>query len=179
VVTRADAPDDTAPAGEVTAQDPQAGETAKKGDKITLTVSSGKGKATVPDVSGKDDTDAAAELGQAGFKVAKKQEPSATVDSGKVIRTEPAAGTEATKGDTVTMIVSSGQQNVDVPNVVGMSEEAAKQTLADAGFEVSVKDEIVADPSDVGVVINQTPDGGEQAPQGSTVTITVGRPIQP
>src|SRR5207237_7604237 len=79
-----------------------------KNSTITLTVSSGTGQANVPNVVGRDSADAANILGQAGFKTTTKTQSSDTVDAGKVISTSPAPGAKATKGSTVTLIVSSG-----------------------------------------------------------------------
>jgi serine/threonine-protein kinase len=63
---------------------------------------------------------------------------------------------------------------VTVPNVVQQGREQAEQTLEDAGFEVNVQTQPVADPTQENVVLDQDPDGGNEAPAGSTVTIVVG-----
>jgi serine/threonine-protein kinase len=74
----------------------------------------------------------------------------------------------------VTLTVSTGPETVTVPNVVQQGSEQAEQTLADAGFEVSVQTQPVTDPTQENVVLDQDPDGGSEAPGGSTVTIVVG-----
>jgi eukaryotic-like serine/threonine-protein kinase len=170
-------PDDTAPSGTVLAQDPRAGSSLDRGKPVVMTVSSGKAKVQVPDVTGQDSTDAANALGQAGFHATTQSEASDTVPQGKVIRTDPAAGAEADKGSTVTMFVSSGPSDVTVPDVVGMSQDAATSQLQAAGFQVSVAKQSVNDPSEDGKVLEQSPQGGTSAPKGSTVTITVGQLI--
>ena len=79
---------------EVTKQDPPEGADVAKDKKITLTVSSGKPKVAIPDVSGKSVAEAASILGQAGLNGSKTtQEGSDTVPKDQVIRTDPAAGT--------------------------------------------------------------------------------------
>lgn len=100
--------DDNVPANEVIAQNPPGGTEAPKGSTVTLTVSSGRAQVAVPDVVGMDATDAANELGQAGFRVRTQRAPSDTVDEGLVISSDPAPGQLAEKGSTVTIVVSSG-----------------------------------------------------------------------
>jgi serine/threonine-protein kinase len=170
---RVDDPD--VPAGTVTAQDPPPGESLPKGSSVKLEVSNGPGQATVPDVKGKDPTVAANELGRAGFETVLAEEPSDEVEEGKVTRTDPSAGTELDKGETVTIYVSSGAASAAVPNVLGMTEDEAVATLQDAGFRVVRITQTVANPANDGRVIAQSPEGGTQAQRGSSVTITVGQ----
>ncbi len=88
-------------------QNPKPGK-ARRGSEVMLTVSRGPGEVPVPDVSGRNVDEAANILGQAGFRTSSRQETNATVDAGKVIRTEPAVGTPLEKGSTVALIVSTG-----------------------------------------------------------------------
>jgi serine/threonine-protein kinase len=170
-------PSDTEPAGQVLAQEPAAGTAVPRGTTVTLTVSSGKPKVAVPDVAGKDATEAANILGQQGFRVRTQREPSDTVAEGTVIRTDPPAGSDADKGSTVTIVVSSGPADVEVPSVVGMTQADATAALEAAGFQVVVQNQTVVDAADVGRVIDQSPNAGTRAPRGSTVTITVGKAL--
>ncbi len=75
---------------------------------VRLTVSSGLPEVPVPNVAGDDLATASNALGQAGFKVTSTQQSSTSVPVGKVIGTNPAAGTPVQKGATVQVIVSSG-----------------------------------------------------------------------
>ncbi len=166
------------PAGVVLSQSPAAGQQAARRSDVRVVVSSGKPQATVPDVTGLDRDEAASQLGQAGLKVTRRFEFSDDVEPDKVIRTDPAAGTQVPQGTTVTMVISQGPKppdNVTVPDVVGQTQEAATQTLENAGFKVRVQNQATTDPSQDGVVLDQSPAGGNQAPKGSTVTISVGR----
>jgi serine/threonine-protein kinase len=63
--------------------------------------------------------------------------------------------------------------------VTSEDETSAKQTLQSAGFKVRVQRQEVGDPGSDGIVLSQTPGGGTQAPQGSTVTIVVGHYTPP
>jgi serine/threonine-protein kinase len=63
---------------------------------------------------------------------------------------------------------------VEVPSVTGQSEADAKANLKAKGFSVQVVRQVAPD-SQVGTVISQNPQGGQQRPNNSTVTITVGQ----
>ncbi|MDQ3575489.1 MAG: Stk1 family PASTA domain-containing Ser/Thr kinase, partial [Actinomycetota bacterium] len=103
-------PSDTQREGRVVDQDPKSGADVPKGSTVRLVVSGGRSKVQVPSVVGQDSASAAAELGAAGFRVRTVREPSATVPTDRVIRTDPGAGGELDRGSTVTMVVSSGPQ---------------------------------------------------------------------
>jgi beta-lactam-binding protein with PASTA domain/tRNA A-37 threonylcarbamoyl transferase component Bud32 len=166
---------DTVPSGIVMSQDPKAGDDAAQGATVNLVVSSGKEQVTIPDEAGKDEAAAANDLGRVGLQTSTTQQPSTTVPSGKVISTNPAAGTQVDKGSSVTLIVSSGPQQVAVPDVVGMTKAEATKKLQDAGFKVQSQSQATANSADDGRVVDQNPDAGQTEPQGSTVTIYVGQ----
>lgn len=170
---------DSAPNNQVLRQNPS-GEADKdcaflgffcSNPKIELTVSGGPGQAEIPDVSGQSQSEAEQQLTDAGFETTAETEASSDVDSGLVIRTDPAAGDMARRGSTVTVTVSSGAEQVSVPAVVGQTLNAARQQLSAEGLEISSEQE----PSDrpEGEVIDQSPDAGTQVDAGSTVTLIV------
>ncbi|HVM41360.1 MAG TPA: Stk1 family PASTA domain-containing Ser/Thr kinase, partial [Acidimicrobiia bacterium] len=160
------------PENQVFAQDPEAGEKVDEGDVVVVRVSQGVGSAPVPDVIDREFEAAEEILEDAGFDVRRAAEFSDEVEEGRVIRTSPEAGEEAELGTTVTVVVSSGSEPVEVPNVVGQSAVDAAETLAAAGFDV----ETTRQPSDSvaeGDVISMNPAAGTQAERGTTVTIVV------
>jgi len=163
-----------APEGRVIRQDPQPDTKAEKGSEITLTVSDGPGTKPVPDVVGQTRKKAIKELEDAGFKVDERRETSDTVRENRVISTAPDAATEIDVGSTVTIVVSSGPQQVAVPDVVGQSSDSARSTLEGAGFVVGVREQ-EDENADPGTVLSQTPSAGTNADKGSTVTITVAK----
>jgi beta-lactam-binding protein with PASTA domain/tRNA A-37 threonylcarbamoyl transferase component Bud32 len=167
--------DETRKEGTVLDQDPPANAQAAKGSTVTLTVSSGKAKETVPDVTNQPEADAANALGQAGFRTKTVREASATVPTGSVTRTDPPANSQVAKASVVTLYVSSGPEQATVPNVVGDGETQARSALESAGFKVSTQIQAVFTDADNGKVLDQNPSAGTQAAKGSTVTITVGK----
>ncbi len=161
--------------GRVVAQDPAPGTDAPLSATITLQVSQGAEERAVPDVSGQTFEQARALLERQGFGVTRATEASSSVPEGQVIRTSPGFGTVVEVGTTVDVVVSTGPEQVIVPNVVEKTEETARQELTTAGFQVQVVTETLpAGSPDDGRVLAQDPTGGTQADRGSTVTITVG-----
>lgn len=163
--------------GRVVEQDPAEGQTAPRSAPITLRISQGPDQRTVPaDLPGRAANDAEAILSQQGFTVVRQSENSTSVPTDTVIRTDPAGGTTLEEGATVTIVVSSGPEQVTVPSVTEKTEETAVSELSTADFEVEVVDQAIppGDPDD-GRVLAQDPPGGTRANRGSTVTITVGR----
>ena len=162
--------------GTVAAQNPPADEQVAKDTEVELQISKGNGQELVPDVSGQSLSAAQAALQAAGFRIGgPKEQSSATVPSGRVISTDPAGGTSLKKNSVVTVIVSSGVEQVKVPGVVGQQEASATAALQGKGFEVDVQTKsLPAGDSNVGRVTAQNPASGANADAGATVTITVG-----
>jgi eukaryotic-like serine/threonine-protein kinase len=163
------------PAGQVVAQNPPSGEVVDEGTTVVLRVSKGKQVVTVPDVLDQTEASARSELQAAGFEVQAVQAPSDSTPEGFVSAQSPDPGTEAPKGSTVTITVSTGPSSTTVPNVVGEQKEAAQDDLKNAGFKVKVENVTVTDPTQDNVVQDQNPEGASQAQRGSTVTIFVGQ----
>src|SRR5690606_25620945 len=129
-----------------------------------LQVSAGPGRAEVPDVAGLSRDQAERELDEAGFGVAVETRASDSVEEDTVIETDPPGGETARRGSTVTMVVSSGVEQVKVPAVVGMTLNAARQQLSAVGLDLSSSEE----PSDrpAGEVTAQDPDAGSSVDPG-------------
>jgi len=160
------------PPDTVTAQDPQAGTKVLKGSRVRINISSGPQPVSVPYVVGLSFDQASAQLQSAGFAVARKN-----VDSNQpkdTVVAEQPSGTAA-PGATITLSVSRGPKQSTVPDVTNQDQQSATSTLQAAGFKVNVVKQDVQDPGLDGIVLSQTPTGGTKAPQGSTVTITVGQ----
>jgi serine/threonine-protein kinase len=160
---------DRLPKGKVLSQDPVADSTVDKGATVNLVVSAGTKKVVVQYVIGMSKDQAYQTLTGLGLNVAfKSQDSDQPKDT--VIATDPNAGVTVPAGSTVTVVLSNGP--VKVPNVVGLSESAARKKLQGAGFKVSVQENSTT-PAKKGQVLSQDPNGDTDAPRGSTVTITV------
>jgi eukaryotic-like serine/threonine-protein kinase len=165
------------PKGEVIGSDPPPGQKADKGSTVTLTVSDGPGTADVPAVAGLTRREARARLRDAGFEISERRESSDTVDKGLAIRTSPPEGETRDKGSTITLLISTGKEQVDVPDVTGKSFEEASSQLQARGFQVERNDQ-VTDNADPGTVIKQDPGAGSSIDKGSTVTLAVAKQPQ-
>src|SRR5829696_1271400 len=152
-------------------QNPDPGTRIQKGDRVTLLVSTGPPKTSVPDVVGMNYGDAVQALNDVNLRTT-KHEVFSPKPVGKVISQDPPAGEQVVEGTEIVLDVSQGAKQVAVPNVVGMSEVDAKTTLEQAGFQVS-STSAPSDSTPEGIVSDQSPDGGTPATKGSTVTITV------
>ena len=163
----------TKPLDEVVAQSPRARRRIEKGSTVVLKVSGGPGTIDVPAVDGDPLDRAQAELNNAGLVVGRViEQASDTVDAGIVIRTSPGAGQNVERGSSVNVYVSTGPEQVAVPNVVGAARADAEATLRAAGFVASATEQETSD-ADPGTVVSQTPEGDASADRGATVTIVV------
>jgi len=162
--------------GTVVSQDPIAGQQIAKGSQVTINVSSGSGLIPVTDVTNQSENTARSNLQRAGFtNIQSRQEASDEIAAGNVIRTDPAAGTQIRAGDPIALIVSSGAQQVQVPQVQGLTEQNARTALQNAGLEANVQSQPVQNENQDGIVVQSSPSSGTSVPQGSTVTLFVGK----
>jgi len=152
-------------------QDPDPGEAAPQDEPVVLIVSGGPGKVRVPDVSKLPEERARKNLNKAGLKVDTDLEPSSTVEEGFAIRTSPSATTEVDRDTRVRLFVSSGPERISVPDVVGLTREAAETRITREGLDVRVEMKESEEPENE--VIAQSPGEGETLEPGDDVTITV------
>jgi eukaryotic-like serine/threonine-protein kinase len=162
--------DDEEPAGAVIAQGTEEGTEVRRGAPIDLVVSKGREPLTLPSVIGEDVDSAAETLDRMGLKVKVEDEPSNTVEANHIIRTEPAAGAQLFRDDTVTVVVSSGPEPIKVPDVEGKRVAEARKILAEAGFRVEVSQLFPGGPNEV---INQSPGKNLEVPPGTTVHLLI------
>jgi serine/threonine-protein kinase len=163
----------TVASGLVISQTPAAGTRVEKGSRVGVIVSGGPASAPVTDVEGLSASDALARLRKAGFKPTTTKETSATVASGKVIGTNPPAGTEKQLGSPVVVLVSSGPAPVKVPDVTGQSLSAAEATLTNAGLTVGTVTKKTSATQAPETVLSQSPATGGSVKAESKVNLTV------
>jgi serine/threonine-protein kinase len=162
-----------APRNQVVEQDPiptdRGGGKAEEGSTVTLSVSSGPAIVSVPDVSNLSEDDATKRLENVGFKVNVQQRYSKTVPKSLAIATEPAAGTQLSTAQPVTLLISRGVNTVTVPDVVGLDDQAALAALSEADLSGTEVQRDSSEPQ--GEVLSQSPAAGKRVARGSQVTI--------
>jgi predicted Ser/Thr protein kinase len=140
------------------------------------------GMSGVPDVVNKSEGDAAKLIRDAGLTVKVEERRALGLRDGVVVQQNPPAGGQALTGSTVTIVVGraigqpkpapKGGGTVLVPNVEGMDEKEARQTLEGQGFKVDAVREGSRDRK--GQVIDQNPGAGDTVRPGINVRITIG-----
>jgi serine/threonine-protein kinase len=161
------------PVDRVLAQDPAGGAHVRKGSTVALTVSAGPGTIAVPSVDGLTQQEATAVLIDKGLTVERvAKQPDDTVALGDVIRSSPAAGTSVPRASGVTLVVSSGPKQQPVPDVVGLSQDAAHSELTGQNFQVVVTQQ-PSSSAPVGQVLSQSPSAGTKVAPGSSVKLVV------
>ena len=151
-------------------QEPDPGTQLQKGSIVTILVSSGKPKVTVPSLVGKSRDAAVAELTTRRLE-ATVVEVNSDRQSGIVTAQNPRPGVVLVAGSSVRINVSKGPKPVAVPNVVGSSYDVAAAQLQSAGFTVGRVD--VESDRPAGEVVDQSPPGNSTASKGSSVTLSV------
>jgi len=166
---------DTVRAGRVIDTAPPEGTTVRKGSTVTLVVSRGEEKVAVPAVVGATRDEAERTLRDVELEPAVTEREDADAEPGTVLEQDPAAGTRIAKGGTVALVVAKAPAEVPVPGVIDATEEDARRTLEDAGFDVRVEEAPAETPDEDGIVLAQDPRPDTPVREGSVVTITVGR----
>ena len=165
-----------APFDQVVDQDPNPRVQADEGSTVTLEVSGGPGTVRVPTVRGLPQAVAIETLAKRDLKATVDSRPSESIEKGIATRTVPAAGEVVDRGERVQLFVSSGPEQVEVPDVTGLSRDSAENLLTGAGLKVAVQERSSEEPEDD--VISQNPGAGSQVDRGTTVTITVSTGIE-
>ncbi len=163
--------------GIILAQNPDPGRSmmiTPEGIKVELSVSTGMVFTEVPDVVNLDYREAKTRLTQAGFIVDIENETSSAVEKDFVIRTSPSAGEQMSSGSTVYVTVSTGPQTsyVRMPNVIGLSEDAAISRLEAAGLSYGGSDWTTSDV-DAGTVIGQSADAFTEVEEHTKIHLKV------
>lgn len=166
--------DATVPNGQIISQTPAAGAQAPPGSAVGLLISQGPGLVTVPDVAGQTQAAATTVITNAGLVPGTiLQEYSATVPAGRVASQTPSANAQADAGSAVALVLSQGAQPVPVPDVVGLTQDAATAAITAAGMTVGQVNETPNDTVPPGSVISQTPAAGTLAVPSSLVNLLV------
>ncbi len=159
---------DRYPSGYVMAQEYPNGTVLEKNSTVSVKVSKGSGTIDLSELGleGMAFEEAQALLLEKNLVVATIEESSDMVAAGTVIRYTPQTIRE---GETVTLTISSGPAMVVVPDLTGMTPEAADELLTEYGFVPEVAGIDYSDEVDEGLVFNQTVEADSSAPEGTVI----------
>jgi serine/threonine-protein kinase len=156
---------------------PGAGTEVERGERIQLFISSGPELVAVPAVIGLSGDSAETQISGVGL-VPAVQEAESEQPEGEVIAQDPGAGAELRLGSTVTITVSTGIEQVVVPDVVGIGAGDAEAQLRAEGLAPVQRESEVTDPAQDGQVIDQRPAAGVEVEPGRQVVIVVGALVE-
>ncbi|MGK7345319.1 MAG: PASTA domain-containing protein [Candidatus Nitrospinota bacterium M3_3B_026] len=165
----------TTPKDRIVSQDPPPGEPIKLGRAVKVVVSRGSSKTLIPDITGSSLLRAEAVLEGRGIKIKKK----IYIHSGRQERTilaqDPAPGTLAPKGASITLLVSSGPrpERIMAPDFVGQPLSAAMDRIRNSDLRIRRVLYRRANGKESGEVIAQDPAFGAMVEKGSYITLTV------
>jgi len=171
-----DVSSDTVDEGLAVSSDPGAGTSAVLGADVTVSFSSGSATVKVPDVTGMTQSEARKEIENANLAWGDvTAEDSPGTQAGRVIRSSPAADTSVSRGETVSVVVSSGRTTV--PSVVGKTQDEAQEAIKAAGlnYNTTTNDSKTNDQSKSNryEVTAVDPAEGQSIDLGDSVTLTV------
>jgi len=178
LVVKAEEYNENVEEGKIISQDPayQENYTIKEHSEISVVISKGTETVEVPDVVGKTREEAEKLLKDAGLVAEITEENDEKVEAGIVLSQDIEDGETVNKGSTVKLVVSKGSAivNVEVPSLVGKTEQEARNLLTEAGLKVNVVNDEDESKND-GVVLRQSKDAGTEVQEGTTITITVNK----
>lgn len=129
-------------------------------------------KSIVPSLIGRTSDDAVSLLEEVKLLYKFEYTKSNTIEAGRVIEQKTKAGEIIDKGSTVVLVVSEGNEDIEVKDVIGKTKEEAEKILKEQGFEVSSEAELNNDV-EAGLVISTNPVAGKKISYGSKITILV------
>jgi eukaryotic-like serine/threonine-protein kinase len=151
-------------AGIVISTTPAAGLSWPQTRPVTISVSEGP---PLPNFVGQNVQAIQAWAGQNGIQLNVQQDTNSDQPQGTITRQSPAANTPITQNETVTVFVSTGPPQVNIPDVTGQNVNDARKQLEQAGFKVNVNK-----IGPFNKVLTENPTG--QAPKGTTITLFTG-----
>ncbi|MBP3223151.1 MAG: Stk1 family PASTA domain-containing Ser/Thr kinase [Actinomycetaceae bacterium] len=131
-------------------------------------------KVTLPSVVSLEKDKAAKIVEDAGFKVSFSEDYSTSIPANHVISTSPEAGQAYAKGTTVNLVISKGVENIEMPDIVGKTQDEAVTTLDNVGLKVEIIEDY-SDDIEKGNAISQEPQAATLIARGSSVKIHISK----
>ena len=158
--------------GTVTGQDPRGGSSVEKGSQVTITVGTGPSSVKVPSLYGNTPDQATDILAENELELGTvTKDYTSEVAEGMIFYQEPGEGQSVEPGSSVAVTVSLGVEQVEVPQVYGLTIAQAKDAVATAGFYYNVAEVEPDNDEAAGTALSTDPAAGTLLALGSTVTI--------
>ncbi len=172
---------DPSKVGIVLKQTPAAGTLLAEGETVTITVGKAPRQVEVPNVVGKTEEEATATIVEADLKVGDVSPQEDPAPAGQVIDQFPPAGQSVDKGSTVDLVVSTGPEQVTVPELTCLTYGKASQELSSVGLQIENAGELPATSacSKFGKVVDQDPEAFQEVDPGTTVEVWLVGETQP
>lgn len=162
--------------GRVIRTAPGAGRTAKEGSEVDLFISSGKERKEMLDYTGTPLEEARELLDEAGFRNIEVEQAHSEEEAGTVIAQEPEPGEQVIPQDEqIVLTVSAGLAKVTLQDLTGYTERSLEDYAEKNNMIINIADEQFSDDVPAGQVMEQSPSGGTDIEQGSTVDVTLSK----
>ncbi|MDK4296716.1 Stk1 family PASTA domain-containing Ser/Thr kinase [Corynebacterium pseudodiphtheriticum] len=131
---------------------------------------------SLPNIIGLERNEAIAKLEEVGLRPEIVDAPDPEIPEHHVVRTNPSVGSQLQRNTTVTVTVSTGKEDTQVPRLVNMTPQEASAALAEVGLELEPEvDEEFSDSVEQGRITRHEPAAGANLPKGSRVRVTISR----
>ena len=145
---------------------------------MTLLSNTGE-KVRIPSLAGLSVREATKSLSNLNLKLQIKEEVfSEDVPKGKIISSDPSGGGKVAKAGTVFVTVSNGQERIKVPELLGLTQDAAVSELAKANLKIGSTSSSFSPTVDEGLVISSNPPAGSDIKKGALVSLVISKGIQ-
>lgn len=169
-------PDDQRPEGQIIKTDPNGGDTAKEGSKITLYQSIGKEKLEMDDFKDRDIEEVQALLKDKNFKDVEQNEVYDDSEPGTILSQDPEAGIKVVPEDTVvTFEVSKGPRKIAVKDLSAYNSQTLKDYADSTGLVIDMSQKAFSDKIPEDMVISQDPPAGTELEKGDTVKVVLSK----
>ena len=139
----------------------------------------GVGKISVPSLVGLTQSEAKSTLSKLGLETEVAEEVfSEDIEKGKVISSKPGGGGKVSPAGTVGLVISKGQERIQIPDLKGLTPDIASQKLSELGLTVGDINEVFDMQLASGFVVRSDPKNGEAVKRKSIVNIEVSKGIE-
>jgi beta-lactam-binding protein with PASTA domain/tRNA A-37 threonylcarbamoyl transferase component Bud32 len=136
-------------------------------------------KIVVPSLAGSNVKEAKVVLDNLGLSLkVGSEEFSEDIPEGKIIKSDPAGGGRVAEGGEVTVFLSKGKERIDIPNLVGLTPEAAQAKLKESSLATSEITEEFSSDVAAGLVMRSNPIAGERVKRDSNVSLVISKGIE-